>query len=251
MAEELRGQVALVTGGAKRLGRAIALALAAEGVHVAIHYHASAGDAEALSAEIAALGVQAWTLPAAFDRPEEYETLIARTLDAAGDLHLLVNNAGIFPRETMADVTLASLCTNLEINAWAPYVLTRAFAKRPGRGKVLNLLDTRLSGYDWQHVGYIWSKHMLAVMTRMAAFQYAPDVTVNAVAPGLILPPPGMDDSYLQALVGTVPLGRHGSAADIAEAALFLLKSTFITGETLHVDGGRHLREGAGGQHSH
>lgn len=247
MAEALRGQIALVTGAAKRIGRAITLALAAEGVDVVIHYHTSADDAESLRRELLDLGVRAWTVSAAFDQPDEYDSLLQRALDAAGNLHILVNNASIFPRETLADASLESLYTNLEVNAWVPFALTRAFAERLGRGKVLNLLDARLIGYDWQHVGYIWSKHVLAVMTRMAALKYAPHVTVNAVSPGLILPPPGMDESYLEPLTGTVPLKRHGSADDIADAALFLLKSTFITGEVINVDGGRHLKELSGG----
>jgi pteridine reductase len=131
---------------------------------------------------------------------------------------------------------------NTAINAWAPFVLSRAFARQGLEGRIVNLLDTRVAGYDFSHVGYILSKHMLAVLTRMTALEYAPLVTVNAIAPGLILPPPAKDTTYLEALAGSVPLQRHGGAEDIARAMLFLIESPFITGQTVFVDGGAHLK---------
>jgi NAD(P)-dependent dehydrogenase (short-subunit alcohol dehydrogenase family) len=139
----------------------------------------------------------------------------------------------------------------MEVNAWVPFVLSRAFAQRIGRGKIVNLLDTRLKGYDWTHVGYILSKHLLAVMTRMMALEFAPHITVNAVAPGLVLPPPGKDETYLQSLVHTVPLQRYGGAQDIADAVVFLIRSDFITGNVIYVDGGRHLYECSNGSNPH
>jgi NAD(P)-dependent dehydrogenase (short-subunit alcohol dehydrogenase family) len=187
--------------------------------------------------------VKAWTIQANFDDPEQYEPLIGRTVALAGALDILVNNASIFPTEKIEDVTLASLRANMEINAWAPFVLGRAFARHMKKGKIVNLVDSRISGYDWTHVAYIWSKHVLAVVTRMTALDFAPDITVNAVGPGLILPPPGKDQSYLDRLVDTVPLKRHGDPEDIADAVVFLVKSDFITGQVIYVDGGRHLKE--------
>ena len=139
----------------------------------------------------------------------------------------------------------------MEVNAWVPFILSRTFAERVGRGKIINLHDSRLKGYDLAHAGYILSKHVLAAMTRMMALEFAPNVTVNAVAPGLILPPPDKDESYLQSLVHTVPLQRHGEPQDIADAVAFLIQSDFITGQVIYVDGGRHLHEYSNGSHSH
>lgn len=251
MLDSLQGQTALVTGAAQRLGRAISLALAEAGVNVVIHYHRSADEAEALRRELEVLGVGAWTVVADLGRPEEYQTLVTRALAAAGTLDILVNNASIFPRATLADVSWNDLLASLEVNAWAPFVLSREFHQHVGHGAIINLLDTRVQGYDWAHVAYILSKHALAVLTRMTALEYAPAIRVNAVAPGLILPPPGQDESYLQRLHDTVPLKRHGSAADIAAAVRFLLQSDFVTGQVLFVDGGRHLKENPGGSNSH
>lgn len=239
----LRGKTALITGAAKRIGRAAALAFADEGVNIVIHYSSSRGKAEELVTELAERGVHSWTVQADFANPEEYDSLFSRMLDTTGPIDILVNNASIFPKDKIDSITFESFTRNMQVNAWAPFALSRAFAKQMKRGTIINLLDSRISGYDWAHVGYIWSKHVLAVMTRMMALEFAPDITVNAVSPGLILPPPGQDESYLERLVHTVPLKRHGTAEDIADAVVYLAGSSFVTGEVIYVDGGRHLKE--------
>jgi pteridine reductase len=242
----LTGKTALITGAARRIGRETALTLAEEGANVVVHYRRSEAEAKELVRELEQRGVKAWTVQADFEKPEEYETLIERSLQMAGVLDFLVNNASEFPMDTLDTLDFAGLVSNVQVNAWVPFVLTRAFAQKIGRGKVVNLVDSRIRGSDWQHVGYILSKHSLAVLTRMTALQYAPNVTVNAVAPGLILPPPGKPESYIDALASTVPLRKHGDPQDIADAIVFLLKSDFITGHVIYVDGGRHLKEYVG-----
>jgi NAD(P)-dependent dehydrogenase (short-subunit alcohol dehydrogenase family) len=249
MADDLRGKTALVTGAAKRIGRAISLALAREGANVIVHYRESAAEAEKLRAELEALGVRSWLLKADFDRPEEYESLIARALDAAGSLDILVNNASIFPVNRLSELTLRDLTRNIEVNAWAPFVLSRDFARLVGRGKIVNLVDSRTNDFDWAHAAYALSKYVLLALTRATALEFAPAITVNGVNPGLILPPPDKDESYIERLVHTVPLKRRGSPEDIAEAVIYLLKSDFLTGEVINVDGGRHLREYGDGSH--
>ena len=251
MLHQLKGKTALVTGGAKRIGRETALALASRGINVIIHFNRSESEALQLAAELKQAGVHAWTIQADFSRPDEYQNLIERAQQLAGSMDILVNNASIFPTDKLADLTWARLTTNIEVNAWVPFVLSRAFAQRVGRGKIVNLHDSRLKGYDWTHVGYILSKHVLAAMTQMMALEFAPDITVNAVAPGLILPPPGKDESYIENLVHTVPLKRHGGPQDIAEAIAFLVESDFITGTVIYVDGGRHLHEYSNGSNPH
>jgi NAD(P)-dependent dehydrogenase (short-subunit alcohol dehydrogenase family) len=239
----LRGRKALVTGGAKRIGRAIALALAREGVDVVVHSNTSGTEAAELAAELERLGVRAWTVTADFKRPDELGSLVSRALDVAGGLDVLVNSASIFPADRLGDLTLASLVENLEVNAWAPLVLCRDFARCLGEGRIVNLEDTRIAGFDRAHAGYILSKHALAAITRALAMELAPGITVNAVRPGLILPPPGEDWGYVERLTGTLPLRRHGEPDDVADAVVFLASSGFVTGEVVYVDGGRHLRE--------
>jgi hypothetical protein len=246
----LRGKTALITGAAKRIGRATALALAAQGANVVVHYRASADEASALCRELEALGVGAWSVAADLRQPDQCETLIERAQVVAGvNLDILVNSASTFSADDIATVTFESIADAMRVNAWAPFALGRAFARQASEGRIVNLLDTRIAGYDWKHVSYILSKHALAVLTRMMAVEFAPHVAVNAVAPGLILPPPGQDDADLDALKDTVPLRRHGDAVEVAEVIAFLASSRFITGVIIYVDGGRHLWEYTPGPH--
>lgn len=247
----LRGQTAIVTGASKRIGRAIAMSLASEGMNVIIHFNRSEKEASELCELIKGQGVRSWTLSADFQKPEDYEFLLERALQHAGAIDALINSASIFPVDTLSDLTLRSLMRNIEINAWLPFLLGRSFARLVGRGSIVNLVDSRIVNFDWNHVGYILSKHVLAALTTMMALEFAPSITVNAVAPGLILPPPGKDESYLDERANTVPLRRHGDPRDIADAVVFLLKARFVTGETIYVDGGRNLKEYEIRQNSH
>ena len=238
----LAGLTALVTGGALRLGRATALALAGAGVNVVVHYRSSAKEAVALSDEIRALGVKAWALKADFSQPEEAAGLIERGVEEAGSLDILINNAAVFPEGTLSDITLEELERNITVNAWAPFVLSRSFANICSTGKIVNMLDTRIKGDDPPHAAYHISKHLFTLLTRLTALEFAPGVTVNAVAPGLVLAPHGSEEGYLDGLSGGLPLERAGSPADVTEAILYLLKSSFVTGQVIYIDGGRHLR---------
>lgn len=245
---DLGGKTALVTGAAKRVGRAVALALAREGVSIAAHYNGSGEEAESLKKEAEALGVRCWLLKADFSRGG-CDGLIERAASESGGLDMLVNNASIFPVNRLRDMTLEGLFENIRVNAWAPFVLARDFSKILKRGKVVNMLDSRVSGYDWSHVEYILSKHMLSELTRMMAVEFAPEVAVNGVAPGLILPPPGKDMAFLERMKKSVPLKAIGNPGEIASAVLYLLRADFLTGEVINVDGGRHLLEYDRGPH--
>lgn len=243
MAIDLKGRTALVTGAARRLGRHIALALAAQGVNVAAHYHSSAAEAESLLVELESAGVRAWALRADFEKPTEYKGLIDQALALCGSLDILVNSASIFPAGRLDETVFDDVVKNIRVNAWAPFELCRSFARACGKGAVVNVLDTRVRGFDFDHAAYILSKHMLDSLTAMAALEYAPGLRVNAVAPGLILPPPGKDDGHLEGMAASLPLKRRGHPHDVAEAVVFLLRSEFITGQVIYVDGGRHVRE--------
>jgi len=238
----LSGRTALVTGAAKRLGRATALALAAEGTDVVVHYGRSRKAAEDTAEDIRRLGRHAWTLGADLADPEQASGLVAGSCEQAGPLDILVNSASIFPDGGLTDVEPAELALNVQVNAMAPLALGRAFAAQGRRGDIINFLDTRITDYDRDHAAYHLSKRMLADLTRMMALEFAPGVKVNAVAPGLILPPAGKDESYLDRLASTNPLGRHGEAEDVTRAVLFLLASDFVTGQVIFVDGGRHMK---------
>lgn len=247
----LRGKTALVTGAGKRIGRAIARTLASEGVNIVAHYPTDIEETEDLYNELVELGVKSWTVKADFERRDEYESVIARALESAGSLEILVNNASIFHAGACDTVQFFDVVRHFQVNAWAPFQLSRDFYRQVKKGKIVNLLDSRITGYDFQHIAYIVSKHALWLLTSMTALEFAPNVAVNAIAPGLILPPAGKDDAYLERLSDTVPLKRRGAPPDIAEAVIFLLKSDFITGQVINVDGGRHLMEYGLGPHPH
>ncbi|MDA8098359.1 MAG: SDR family oxidoreductase [Nitrospiraceae bacterium] len=240
----LSGKVALVTGASKRVGRALAIALAEEGVNVVAHDRTGLeAETAKVCDEVAACGARSWKVIADLEKPEEYESLVRRALNAAGELDLLINNAAIFLPNTLADLGFSDVMRHFQINAWTPFVLSREFARLAGEGAIVNILDTRIDGSDRAHRAYILSKQMLASFTRMCADEFAPTVRVNGVAPGLILPPPGKDEGYLRELSATVPLKRHGNVDDVIDAVRYLLVAEFVTGEIIHVDGGRHVRE--------
>lgn len=244
------GATALVTGAGRRLGRAIAVELAQAGADVVLHCNNSRSEAQALAAQLRACGCSAWVLAADLARPAQAARLLARAVAASGRrVDILVNNASIFPRDRITDCTVEALARNMQVNAFAPLQIARAFAgqfAKPGRAGarpcIVNLLDSRITDYDSEHASYHLSKRALHALTKMMALEFAPRVRVNAVAPGLILPPPGRSEHYLRRLAHTNPLRRFGSSADIAGAVLFLVRSTFITGQVIYVDGGRHLR---------
>ncbi len=243
----LEGQTVLVTGAGKRLGRAAASALARAGAGVVIHYRESREDAESLMNEIRESGGRAWTIQADLASPDEASGLVERAVKTSGPLTGLVNSASIYPADTLLEMTEESLQHNIRVNAWAPFLLAKAVAAQGIAASIVNFLDTRMLDYDAKHVSYHLSKRMLFSLTRMMALEFAPGVRVNAVAPGLVLPPPGKDEAYLESLAHTNPLKTHGGTDDVARAVVFLFASPFVTGQVIHVDGGRHMFGGVYG----
>lgn len=245
---DIRGASALITGSAKRIGRAIALSLAREGVNVVVHYRSSAREAQDLVHELGRLGVRAWTVQADFRKGTELSGVVARAVELAGNLQILINNASTFPRSTFETVTREELAASIESDAWAPFELARQFARQTDAGHIVNLLDTRIAAqFDWRHFAYCAAKDLFGLFTKLMAIHLSPGVAVNAVAPGLILPPEGKGPEYLETLKSELPLRRIGDPAFVAEAVLFLVRSEFITGQTIFVDGGRHLLGGSRG----
>jgi pteridine reductase len=238
----LIGKTALVTGAARRLGRATALALAEVGADVIVHYNTHAAEAHSVADEIKALGRRAWTIQADLREAAQAESLMEQALHQAGAVDILINNASIFPSDTTLDLSSETLADAVAIHATAPLILSRRLAAQGRPGAIVNFLDSRVEDYDPTHASYHLSKGMLLTLTRMLAVELAPQIAVNAVAPGLILPPDGQDESYLRKLAGTNPLQRYGNPRDITDAVLFLLRSGFVTGQVIFVDGGRHLK---------
>ncbi len=238
----LSGRTALITGGAKRLGRAMSLRLARSGADVIVHYRSSAAEADALCDELTRGGSHAWALQADLADPGQAEGLIDAAFTRCAPVDILINNASIFPSDRIDEVGVEAIRTSLAVHAESPLVMSRALAARGVRGDVVNLLDSRAVDYDAAHASYHLGKRLLLTLTRMLARELAPDLAVNGIAPGLILPPPGEDESYLRKMAHTNFLHRWGSAEEIAETALFLVARRFITGQVIYVDGGRHMK---------
>lgn len=240
---QLAGSRVLVTGGAVRIGREICRTLAARGAELVIHYHRSAAEALELQGELEGGGGRARTLCADLSAPEAAVELMA----AAGPLDVLVNNASVFHKDALPEITHDALLNEFAPNLFAPILLTREFARRSNRGVVINLLDQRIAGLDASAIPYVLSKKALAEFTRLAALALAPAVRVNGVAPGAILPPPGKGDEYLADQAGPVPLERQCTAAEVAQAVLGLIENDAVTGQVVFVDGGQHLLGGSNG----
>jgi pteridine reductase len=241
---ELTNKVALVTGGAVRLGRAIALGLAEGGADVAITYNSSAGPAEKAVADIEALGRGALSVQSNFNRALDMERLVAEVVAHFGHLDVLVNSAAIFEPGRWHDTTEENWDRHFAINLKAPFFLSQAFAQALGedaRGHIVNIADWRGVRPGTDHVAYTLTKSGLIAMTKSLALALAPRVQVNAIAPGLILPPPGRDESYLEKKAPSIPLQRPGSAEEIVKAVLYLVRSDFATGDLVYVTGGEHL----------
>ncbi|MCU0609741.1 MAG: SDR family NAD(P)-dependent oxidoreductase, partial [Chitinispirillaceae bacterium] len=188
---KLRGKTALVTGAARRIGRAIALSLANQGVDIIVHCNKSVKEARLLCREIQQKGVASWLLRADLADSDDLCSVVPIALESAKKLDIIINNASVFTESTLTDLTREDFMKNIDTNAWAPLLISRDFYRLSGRGSIINILDSRIAGFDQAHVGYIFSKHMLAEMTRYMAMAFAPEITVNAVAPGLILQPQG------------------------------------------------------------
>ena len=231
----------LVTGGAKRIGRAIALHGARLGYDVAVHYRKARIEAEAVVSEIIAMGRRAVTVRGDLLEPESASAMIESARASLGSVDVLVNNASTFHESTLMQFDLNELNHEIRVNAFLPLLLARHFASKTSQGAVVNLLDSRINSYDKTHAAYHLSKRMLYDITRMLALELSPGIRVNGVAPGLILPPAGADEGYLETHKTENPLKRHGSPEEIAEAVLFLADAPFITGQVIYVDGGRHL----------
>lgn len=241
---ELDGAVALVTGAAQRVGKAVALGLARAGADVFIHYNSSAGPAGDTAAEVRRLGVRAETGQADLGDTESISRLLAAVAEALGPPNVLINGASGFADDTLLDVTREGWMRSHAVTLMAPVFLTQAFAAAlpdGTPGAVVNISDVKTATPYKSHFSYIVAKGGLDTFTKAAAVALAPRVRVNAVALGVILPPPGEDDAYVEKLASRLPLQKVGGTDPVVSGVLALLENDFVTGEILRLDGGAHL----------
>lgn len=234
-------KVALVTGGAIRVGRAIALELARNGYTIALHYNSSAEKALETMGEIRRMGGQVEGFQQDLSQTEELSTFFDRVLEKMGRLDVLVNSASVYDPGVIRDTNLDLYRKQFLVNLDAPFFLTRSFANRCEGGHIINIIDNKIATRQFQYSAYLLSKKALAELTTLSAVELAPGFRVNGVAPGVTLPPPDRSPEYLEWRRRGIPLQELGDPDYIAKAVTFFLSSDFITGQILHVDGGESI----------
>ncbi|MFL5331910.1 MAG: SDR family oxidoreductase, partial [Geminicoccaceae bacterium] len=234
----------LVTGGARRIGRAIALDFARCGWNVAVHFNKSESEAEAVVAEITTCGARAVSVRADLQVESEVEQLVPMAVRHLGPLSDLVNNASVFEGDSGLDATRDSWDRNFEVNLRAPFVLIQNFVRQllpNGHGSIVNLIDERVWNLTPHFVSYTVSKAALWTLTQTLAVALAPAVRVNAVGPGAALASGYETPDTFRRLGAALPRGCGTAPEEIGDAVRFLLRSPAITGQMLAVDGGKHL----------
>lgn len=235
---------ALVTGSARRIGRAIALQLADHGWSVAVHYNTSADEARELIGEIAERDVRSAAFKADLSNEKETAGLLARVVEELGPVTCLINNASVFEEDTLETTTRESWDTHMLVNLRAPFVLTQAFtAQKPQdiEGNVINIIDQRVWNLTPRFTSYTVSKAALWALTRTLAQALAPGIRVNAIGPGPTLPSAHQSEEQFTRQWSSLPLGRRVLPEEIGEAVCFILEAPAMTGQMIALDGGQHM----------
>jgi NAD(P)-dependent dehydrogenase (short-subunit alcohol dehydrogenase family) len=239
--KKLTGKVALVTGGATRVGRVIALALARDGADVAIGYLRSSAPARATVRDLAAEGVRAVAIRADLARPAAARRLVTRTVERLGRLDVLVNNAALFFRTPFLEATPAEFDRLIGVNLRGAFFCAQAAARAMGRrgGRIVNIVDVGAVRAWPGYVPYGLSKAGVLMLTKELAAALAPAIQVNAVGPGVVLLPEGFPRESARRIAARIPMRRHGDPGDVAAAVCFFATCPdYITGQVLFVDGG-------------
>ena len=239
----MRG-TALITGAARRIGRALALTAADAGYDVAVHYRGAPDEAQGVAVEIAAKGRKAAAIAAELTDEDQTASLIARAAEALGPVTLLINNASVFRDDRIQSVTRDSWDAHIETNLRAPLVLAQAFAAalpEGAEGLIVNLLDQRVWKPTPQFFSYGLSRAALWSATRVLAQALAPRIRVNAIGPGPTLPSIHQTADEFEAEAHNVALQRRSSPEDVAAALRYLIDARQVTGQMIAVDGGQHL----------
>lgn len=241
MAEALAGRRILITGAAVRIGRAAALRLAADGADVILHCNRSMDAARLLLAELGGEDAGHGLVQCDLADESAVDALLER-LPPGPPLWGLVNNASAYTRKPMAKIGWDDLRTDFAVNAFAPIRLMCEFRNRVGVGCVVNLLDQRVSAVDPGAGSYGLAKKTLRDATEAAALEWAPDIRVNGIAPGYVLPPPGVGEEAMKPLLETVPMRARTKPEEVADACHYLMTAPTMTGQILYLDGGMHVQ---------
>ena len=237
-------KVSLVTGAGRRIGRALALALGDTDCRVAVHYNRSEQDANETASLIKAMGKEAITVKADLEDPTQVEDLAVQVNEQLGPIEIIVNNASVFDKVGLKEVSAEELDRHFAINVRAPFLLAKSMNEQLATGspgKIINLNDWRKARPT--RFAYGVTKSALSGLTRTLALSMAPNVQVNEIALGAILPPSDIpiDRPRDEITIKLGPADRMGSLNEVADAMMMLIKNDFITGETINVDGGRHI----------
>ena len=243
---DLINKNALITGSARRVGKAMALALAKQGCNIVVHYGSSTKEAQQTINQIKTLGVNAWGISANLNEEAAVNTLVPFALQQTGRLDILVNSASIFPSENFLNATSETWDKTMMINLKAPFLLSQSFAQTlpdGNPGKIINLLDATAMRPKNHHFSYTISKVGLEGLTKATAYALAErNIQVNGIALGAILPNINDDATLFNRLAAGIPARRTGSPQDVVDALLYLLQAgDYVTGEIIRVDGGKHL----------
>ena len=233
---------ACITGGAKRIGRAIALGLAERGYNIALHYRTSVEEAEKLASEIQKKGRECALFQADLENSDDVKNLIPKVVNHFPECRLLINNASVFRRMAFLETDEKDLDQFLQIHLKTPFFLSQAFAKYCEKGHIINILDSKISRNPIGYFPYVLSKKALAALTGLSAKALGPDIRVNGIAPGIILPSSESSEKEIEQMAGQLPLRRKGETSNVVCAVLSLLDNTYLTGQILYVDGGDHLK---------
>lgn len=239
---ELNGKIALITGAARRVGRAISLALADAGADIVIHYRSSADDANSLAEEIRAIGRRAELVQADLAQPEQITAMFETIAATFGRLDVLINNAAVYHKTPIETLTAEQWDAQFAVNARAPALCTAQAVKlMPNGGVIVNITDIAAEKAWPGYPAYCASKAALLALTKSTAKALAPDIRVNSVAPGAVLWDEQTPEQKKQHVLSQVPMKRPGRPEDIAAAVGFLIGNDYITGQNIRVDGGWHM----------
>ncbi len=234
-------KAALVTGAAKRLGKAIALHLATQGYNIALHYHRSKAEAMKAAQDIHRLGVGCELFACDLANSTEASGLCVKVFQSFPGLSILVNNASVFIPNRFGIHDMGLFDRHWNVNFKAPYILSCAFERQVQNGQIINLIDTHVSKYVTQHADYLLTKKTLAEFTKMSAAQWGPRIRVNGISPGIILPVVNSQNDDRSRRAKGIPLKRVGHPKYILHALQFFLENDYITGHIMNVDGGEGL----------
>jgi NAD(P)-dependent dehydrogenase (short-subunit alcohol dehydrogenase family) len=234
-------KAALITGAGRRIGRAIAFSLASRGFQIALHINRSSAEAEKAADEMRSQGAVCGIFQSDFNDPAAPLDLIRAVHSRFPGLCLLINNASVFERASLRDTEPERFDRIFRINFRTPFFLIRDFSRICGKGHVVNILDTKISSRLVSYFAYSLSKKGLSDLTEMAAKELGPEIRVNGIAPGLILPSAGDTREHFERMGNGIPMRRPGSPEAVVSALDYLLDNAFVTGEILFVDGGEHV----------